>query len=183
MKSRLGLAKMKLNQFTLPARMANKVACWGRRCRTLKPKGRLSHAWNRKFKGQYEVWERELSRGGEQWPSLPLVPQHYLFLLVIFHASEVVSRGSCWTCSAVRASWPGWQWTLFPMSQGRAPTHFCSQHCIIWIRFPCSKIFLRLGNPHDLYFRFTQLFYLLCTAPFENVGLVENHSRMCGWLP
>lgn len=103
MRNRLGLAEMTLNQFTLPARMANKVACWGRSNRTLKPKGRLSHAWNRRFKGNTHTRERELLRGAEQSQILSLAPQHYLLLLFIsHHYVTAYYRRSCKTCLAVR---------------------------------------------------------------------------------
>lgn len=99
MKSRLGLVEMKLNQFTLPARMANKAACWGRSYRTLKPKGRLSHAWAQD--NRYALRERELLRElSDLKPSL--TPKHYLSPSSFLTTTSQPTMASCKTRLAMK---------------------------------------------------------------------------------
>lgn len=115
MKNRLGLAEMKLNQFTLPVRMANKAACWDRNYRTLQPKGRLSHAWNRRFKSKTHTRERELLQGGEQSQTFSLVPQHYLSSVHFPPVCHSLLQKELQNLfHNERSSRPGWSGTLFP---------------------------------------------------------------------
>lgn len=123
LKNRLGLAEMKLNQFALPVRMANKATCWGRSYKTLKPKGRLSHAWNRRFKSNTHTRERELLWGeqSQTFSSTSTLP----LLLISHDCVTAYSRRSSKTCSAMRdqvgqvGSAP-----YFPISQGKNQRYF-----------------------------------------------------------
>lgn len=150
---------MKLNQFTLPARMANKAACWGRSYRTLKPKGRLSHAWSRRFKGNTHTKEREFLRGGEQPQTLSLAPNITSYFCSFPTIIAQLTVRSCKTCLAMKdqvgqvGSAP-----YFPVSQHKDHWYFCSKHCIIWVLLLCPKILLNLENVHNFYFRLTLLF-------------------------
>lgn len=150
--------------------MANKAACWGRSCRTLKPKGRLSHAENRRLKGSAHTKERIIKR---KWAIsnpfsstsiLPLISVHFPPYGTAYYMRSGQTRLAMrdQVGQAGRAPY-------FLVSQGKDNWYFCSQRCIIWISLVCRKILLKLANVHNFYFRLTLLFYLSYISSDEGI--------------
>lgn len=160
---------MKLNQFTLPARMANKAAC----CyRTLKPKGRLSHA---QVHGQRYTRERKLVKGGEPSQTLFLSPLTFLTSVHFPPLHHSLVQKGCKTRLAIKHHIGQVDRALyFLIPQGKVNIQFCP-HCFLFF----LALFLKLKNVHDLDFRLNPLFYLSYISLTKGIWAWQRLTPQC----